>query len=206
MVKKTFLQRVIDTVNKSGFLTIEVRDVELGRKVHTIEAEFQEKAKPASNWPRKPGDPVLLIDEITSVSMDDLFWQARVKDVSPKLDFDEIAKGRPVSVMGALSKKDGVDPISISSPEVGKPKILVFLDDVIATPVDAQALQDVVDYMKADKFELFEDDQPGLYPVPRTYRLIESTAERVSSTDVPSSDASIQRLLEKPVPDDDPRP
>ncbi|WP_274644466.1 hypothetical protein [Pseudomonas serbica] len=206
MVKKTFLQRVIDTVNKSGFLTIEVRDVEFGRKVHTIEAEFQEKAKPASNWPRKPGDPVLLIDEITSVSMDDLFWQARVKDVSPKLDFDEIAKGRPVSVMGALSKKDGVDPISISSPEGGKPKSLVFLDDVIATPVDAQALQDVVDYLKADKFELFEDDQPGLYPVPRTYRLIESTAERVSSTDVPSSDASIQRLLEKPVPDDDPRP
>jgi hypothetical protein len=114
--------------------------------------------------------------------LDDLLWQARVKDVSPN------------------------DPTPATSSEGLKPNRLVFIDDVIAAPVDPQALQEVVDFLKADKFELFEDDQPSLYPVPRSYRVIESTAERVSSTDIPSSDASIKKLLEKPVPDDDPRP
>jgi hypothetical protein len=129
-----------------------------------------------------------------------------VKDVSPKLDVSEILKGRPVSLTGMLEKKTPFDPTPATSPEGLKPNSLVFIDDVIAAPVDTQALQEVVDFLKAEKFELFEDDQPALYPIPRSFRVIESTAERVSSTDIPSSDASIKTLLSKPVPDDDPRP
>lgn len=206
MSKKTFLEKVIDFVNKSGFMTVEVRDVEPEPKVYTIEPGYQEKAKPASNWPRKPGDSVLILDDLSSVSLDELSWQASVKDVSPKPDLSEILKGRPVSLTGMLEKKTPFDPTPATSPVGLKPNSLVFIDDVIATPVDAQALQDVVDFLKAEKFEIFEDNQPGIYPVPRSFRVIESTAERVSSTDIPSSDASIKTLLSKSVPDDDPRP
>ena len=120
--EKTFLEQVVEASSPKDDDT-RVTYISSGRSTGA-DASFIEKTQPSSNWPRKPGEPVLMLDELTAVSVDDVLWQTRVKDVTQG---------------------------EIHNPAA--PYGLLFVDDVVAAPVEDKAWQQVVEMLQTPKTE-----------------------------------------------------
>jgi hypothetical protein len=115
--EKTFLEQVVEASSPKDDDT-RVAYISSGKRTGA-DASFIENTQPSSNWPRKPGEPVLMLDELTAVSIGDLAWQARVKDVTPA---------------------------EIHNPAA--PYGLAFVDDVVVAPLEDEAWQQVVEMLQ----------------------------------------------------------